>query len=110
MVGHPREYHWSSYSVHAAGVSGAVTSIHALYRSLGKTAIERQRAYRALFRSALDTCFVEALRAATNGGWALGNDRFKQRVAKALERRVVQLPRGRPRKAAVDPRQLNLLD
>jgi hypothetical protein len=28
------------------------------------------------------------LRAATNGGWALGNARFKQRIAKALKRRV----------------------
>jgi hypothetical protein len=49
------------------------------------------------------------LRAATNGGWALGNARFKQRIAKALRRRVAPLPKGRPRKATQDRRQLNLL-
>jgi hypothetical protein len=33
------------------------------------------------------------------GGWALGDARFKQQIAKALGRRVVPLPKGRPRVA-----------
>jgi hypothetical protein len=33
----------------------------------------------------LEAGFVDALRAATNGGWTLGNARFKQRIAKALK-------------------------
>jgi hypothetical protein len=49
------------------------------------------------------------LRAATNGGWALGDKRFKQRIAKALGPRVAPLARGRPPKADAERRQLNLL-
>src|SRR5262245_37292403 len=32
--------------------------------------------------------FLDAVRAATNGGWALGDARFKRQIAKALGRRV----------------------
>jgi putative transposase len=109
MVRHPREYPWSSYAVHALGATDAVVTAHPLYRSLGRSGADRQSAYRGLFRSALDTGFVDALRAATNGGWALGNERFKKRIAKALKRRVVPLPKGRPRKATMDQKQLSLL-
>jgi putative transposase len=109
MVRHPRDYSWSSYRAHALGAADVVVSIHPLYRTLASAAVERQRAYRALFRPSLDAGFVDALRAATNGGWALGNARFKQRIAKALRRRVTPLPKGRPRKATQDRRQLNLL-
>jgi putative transposase len=49
------------------------------------------------------------LRAATNGDWALGNARFKHQIAKALGRRVVPLPKGRPRKVTATRRQLNRL-
>jgi len=49
------------------------------------------------------------LRAATQGGWALGDARFKRQIAKALGRRVAPLPRGRPSKQKPDQRQLRLL-
>jgi hypothetical protein len=49
------------------------------------------------------------VRAATNGGWALGGDKFKRQIAKALGRRVSPLPKGRPPKDAKDKRQLSLL-
>ena len=42
---------------------------------------------------------METLRKATNGGWAVGDDAFKQRIGEALGRRVTPLPKGRPRKA-----------
>ena len=38
----------------------------------GRTQAERQIGYRVLFRDARDAGFIEELRAATNGGWALG--------------------------------------
>lgn len=108
MVRHPREYRWSSYRAHAQGASDLLLSGHELYDRLGRTLVERQTEYRALFRAALDENFVESLRAATNGGWALGDTRFKQQIAKALGRRVAPLPRGRPRKAKSQRRQLRL--
>jgi putative transposase len=109
MVRRPRDYRWSSYRAHAQGSVDALLLDHELYDSLGATPAERQQAYRALFRDMLDADFVAALRAATNGGWAVGGTRFKRRIAKALGRRVTPLPKGRPPKAKPDRRQLNLL-
>jgi hypothetical protein len=53
--------------------------------------------------------FAEALRAATNGGWALGGARFRRQIAKARDRRVVPLSKGRPPSRKPDRRQLSLL-
>jgi putative transposase len=86
-----------------------LVSDHPLYRALGRSGPQRQDAYRDLFRTSLDPDFIHSLREATNGGWALGNDRFKRQIAKAMGRRVAPLPRGRPAKAGKDKRQLNLL-
>jgi putative transposase len=102
MVAHPRDYRWSSYRAHAMGAKDVLVSDHPLYRALGRGAEARQKAYRALFRAALEPGFVDALRAATNGGWALGDARFKREIADALGRRVEPLPRGRPRKRGKD--------
>ncbi len=109
MVRHPRDYRWSSYRAHAQGRADLLLTGHGLYDRLGRTAATRQQQYRALFRAALNEDFVQDLRAATNGGWALGDARFKQQVAKALGRRVVPLPKGRPPKAVAERRQLSLL-
>ncbi len=109
MVRHPRDYRWSSYRAHAQGDADTLLTGHELYDRLGRTTTERQRQYRELFRAALDERFVDGLRAATNGGWALGDARFKQRIAKALGRRVAPLPKGRPAKAKAERGQLSLL-
>jgi putative transposase len=55
--------------------------------------------YRALFRDRLDPGSVEALRGATNGGWALGDRRFQRAIAQAVGRRAAPLPKGRKPKA-----------
>ncbi len=109
MVVHPRDYPWSSYAAHAHGASDPLVSGHSVYRALDRDPTECQKAYRALFRSPLDAAFIDALRAATNGGWALGNDRFKRQIAKALGRRVAPLPKGRRAKQQDNDRQINLL-
>jgi hypothetical protein len=70
---------------------------------------DRQQACRALFRAALNEDFMPDLRTATNGGRALGNARFKHQIAKARGRRVVPLPKGRPRKVTAARRRLSLL-
>ncbi len=109
MVAHPRDYVWSSYAAHAGGAKDPLARDHRLYRALGRSAAERQKAYRELFRGALPTAFIEALRAATNGGWALGDERFKREIAKMAGRRATPLPKGRPPAKGADKRQLNLL-
>ena len=110
MVRHPRDYRWSSYRALAEGAVDPALTLHDLYERLGRTRSDRQHAYRALFRTALDAGFVDELRAATNGGWVLGDARFKQQLAKAVRRRVTPLPRGRPTKSRDKSRQLNLLE
>ena len=90
------------------GEADALVSDHALYRGLGRSAAERQKAYRELFRARLPDEFLDAVRAATNGGWALGGDRFKRQIAKALGSPRLALPKGRPPKngkgqAAIEP-------
>lgn len=105
LVRHPRQYRWSSYRALAEGADDALVRPHALYRGLGRSEGERRAAYRDLFRDALDPDFVDDLCAATNGGWALGPERFKRAIADALGRRVTPLPRGRKPKAWPDARQ-----
>ena len=96
MVAHPRSYRWSSYPFQAEGKSDIVVTPHALYHQLGKTAVERQKAYRELFRRHLNGETLTAIREATNKAWVLGSDRFKARLAKKIDRQISPLPRGRP--------------
>jgi putative transposase len=109
MVEHPRRYRWSSYAAHAQGAADPLANEHPVYRALGRSRTERQEAYRALFRQTLDRGVVDALRAATNGGWALGDERFVQQIADAAGRRAVPLAAGRPPRRRRDRRQLELL-
>lgn len=109
MVAHPREYRWSSWRAHARGAADPLAAEHPIYRALGGDAAARQRAYRALFAAPLAGEFVEAVRAATNGGWALGDEGFKRRIAAALGRRVAPAPKGRPPKPLDATRQKNPL-
>lgn len=92
--GHP----WSSFESHAKGHADPALKDHRLYQALGASAARRGAAYSKLMTKPLSAEFIAALRAATNGGWALGGDGFKRRLAEAAGRRVVPLPRGRPRK------------
>ncbi len=96
MVRHPREYRWSSYHYHAEGKADPLLTPHSIYQRLGVTTATRQQAYRALYRQHLSGETLEAIRDATNKAWVLGSDKFKDRLAKKLERRVSPLPRGRP--------------
>jgi putative transposase len=73
MVRQARDYRWSSYRAHGEGAPDPLLAGHELYERIGRTPADRQKAYKALFRTTLDRAFVEDLRAATNGGWALGN-------------------------------------
>jgi putative transposase len=89
MVKGPEEYPYSSYRANALGEADAAVRRHALFARLGLSEEAQRDAYRALFQGKLDEEFVQNLRAATNGGWAVGE--------------------GRPSEAKWDKRQLNLL-
>src|SRR5262249_45624535 len=109
MVAAPADYPWSSHAANAGGAADPLVRPHALYLALGDTADARRQAYRRLFDAALDEDLVGELRAATNGGWAIGGARFKEQIAAKLRRRVAPLPPGRPPKTADRGDQLDLL-
>ena len=96
MVDHPAEFRWSSYRANAQGEPDALIEPHALYLALGATAAARQAAYRELFRYELDPGAVDAIRQATNGNYALGDERFGAEIAAMLGRRAVRGKAGRP--------------
>ena len=98
MVEHPAEYRWSSYRANAQGEPDALLHPHLLYLALGSDAASRQAAYRELFRLELEPGLVDEIRRATNGNFALGNERFAGELAAVLGRRVTPGQSGRPRK------------
>lgn len=101
MVEHPVDYCWSSYRANALGENDPLTKPHSLYDSMGSDPESRQAAYRDLFKSELSPNQINNVRNATNGNFALGNDRFANEVSQALGQRVVPSRAGRPRKQAV---------
>jgi putative transposase len=109
MVDHPRAYRWSSYRAHAEGADDTLAQFHDALRRLGRSVEERRLAWRTLAKDKLDPSFVDALRSATNGGWALGGDRFRKEIEDATKRRAAPLAPGPAPKAERDPRQMRLL-
>jgi len=97
MVGKPIDYCWSSYRGNATTHSDKLITSHVLYRQLARDARTRQYAYRELFRNALDPDQVHDIRASVQTGTPLGNERFQQEIEKALNCKVGQARRGRPR-------------
>ncbi|MEO4049403.1 transposase [Pseudomonas sp. CAU 1711] len=100
MVAHPAEYRWSSYRANAQAEPHRLRKAHPLYEALGDSAEARAAGYRELFRYELDPGLVDQLRSATNGNYALGNQRFSEEVEQALGRRVTPGKPGRPKQEA----------
>lgn len=98
MVEHPGAYRWTSYHANAQGAPDILISRHELYERLGQSGPERQRAYRQLFRAQLAGVDMAAIREATNKNWALGSERFKQRIEALSGRRSDLMRKGRPAK------------
>jgi putative transposase len=64
----PSAYRWSSYRANALGVANTVVTQHDRFLSLGRTSNERRSAYRALFRTEIESFTVRSLRFAINSG------------------------------------------
>lgn len=102
MVTHPSDYPWSSYRANAQGGEDVLIARHELYQRLGRSDDERQSAYRQLFRAQVSKADVDAIRDATNKGWALGDSHFSAKVEALSARRATPLPRGRPKLDVTD--------
>jgi putative transposase len=96
MVRHPGEYRWSSYRQNAKGITDELLIPHAEYLRLGHHDDTRRAAYQELFKSHIDDKRLGEIRNATNGNYALGNERFKTEIERVLKRRTTPGKSGRP--------------
>jgi putative transposase len=103
MVPDPAQYRWSSYRHNGLGQTDSRITPHPVYLSIDRNEIDRQSAYRALFRSHLDEAALADLRLALSQGQPLGRDRFSDKICMAAGIRKTQKGRGRP---AAKPEQL----
>ena len=109
LVDDPGEYPWSSYAENITGAPAGLIKPHAEYLRLGRDAKERAMTYALLVRTAPDRAQIERVRAATNGGYALGDAGFRAGMAQALGRRVEPGQPGRPsRPNEINDRQRKL--
>lgn len=99
MVAHPADYPWTSYHRNALGQADLLVMPHIEYSRLGASDASRQAVYRQLFKHRIAENNLAEIREATNKAWVLGNDRFKARIQKQLERRVEPTAKGGDRKS-----------
>jgi putative transposase len=102
MMAQPIDYPWSSYANHAEGIENALLTEHPLYLALGSNADARQQNYKELFKHHLDEVDLERIRNATNKGWVLGENSFKDAMTSATNRRLTPLPKGRPKTIKIE--------
>jgi len=103
----PGDYGWSSYKANALGKRDSLVQPHSLYLSLGNSPKARQSAYRGLFQGHINKKTLDDIRQATQKGWILGNEPFKDRVEKIFQRRIRPLRRGGDRRSAEFQNQQN---
>jgi putative transposase len=101
MVVQPGDYRWSSYHYNARGEQDGLLTPHPEYLRLGVTVSERQRAYRELFRTAVDQDALATIRDSLNRELVTGSERFKDKIEAVLNRRIRPGQAGRPRKDEV---------
>lgn len=101
MAAQPYHYRWSSYAANALGEDNCIVSPHDEYLRLGQTLLQRREAYCALFDVELTARELERIRNCTRSGTPMGNERFKERIEKTLNRRAGCEKRGRPGKTSV---------
>jgi putative transposase len=102
MVAMPQDYPWSSYRRNAPGEGGPNAdwlSSHEEYSRLGWVDAGRQKAYQALFASAIDQGDLAESVTSRTRGWALGGERFRAEIEALGQRQAASKGVGRPRKS-----------
>ena len=97
MVGQAATYLWSSHAANSGARHDPSLSPHAEFDALSANADKRAAQYRALFADAIDEPSLQTIRDATNSGYPLVSERFKQRVIAPLGWRTTrEKPGPRP--------------
>jgi putative transposase len=93
LSNHPREYRWSSHLHNAEGVPDSLLVPHPVYEVLESSPLSRQKTYRALFETPLETEVLNEIRGALRIGRELGTEaRGRGRPAKNGDR--PHIPQG----------------
>src|SRR5438105_15049908 len=104
MVAAPLAYRWSSHAGNIGVQENRLLTPHSEYLALGAGLAYRQAACRALFEQGDEPLFVDAVRDATNGGYALVGEELKAKLAQAGVRHLERVKPGPPRaKVTQDP-------
>jgi len=96
MVARPGEYRWSSFSGNTGSADNKSLRPHCEYVALAEDAERRHAAYALLFDAGEDAAFVTAIRAATNGGYALIGEAMKLGLTTNRRYRLQPGKPGRP--------------
>jgi len=92
----------------ALGRADRVEAPHPIDCGLAESEEARCACYRTLFADQIPQAELTAIRDATNGGFALGSERFKRPIAAMIGRRAWPGKSGRPKNQSPDADQLNL--
>lgn len=84
MVTDPGNYLWSSFRMHAFGLTAKLWSPHEANLTLGGADAARQRAHRALIGEALGQDVVARIRHYIYAGSAPGTEKFRSQVARMV--------------------------
>jgi putative transposase len=99
IVSHPEQYRWSSFGANALGERDDLARPHECYLALATSIDERKKAYRALFACDEEIDELARIRAALNGGFALGSKDFTDRIEQRTGRRAERMTKGRVRES-----------
>ncbi len=92
LVKKAEDYRWSSAFAHVNGKKDMVLADDCYM-------VERIKDWPSYLREKEDTILVADIRQSTKTGRPCGDNRFVMRMEKLLERKLLALPKGRPRKA-----------
>jgi putative transposase len=95
LVSRPGDYRWSSFHANALGKTSDLINSHQVWKDLGSDTASRQKAYLALFDSALDPKDIEAIKYGARKELPVGSQQFKVRIEKSLSIKLGTGKRGR---------------
>jgi len=93
IVKRPWQWEWSSASAHVANGEGTSVKLGDLFESIDMP----KEAWKHYIDSKEKKRAIERIRRYTLTGWPLGEDRFIKELERHLKRRLIALPKGRPR-------------
>ncbi|MFQ5882099.1 MAG: transposase [Candidatus Methylomirabilales bacterium] len=103
LVKHPGEYRWSSYRNRALGIADELLDEDPWYAGLGRSPMEKQKAYEEWIASGTREGEWEEIRAATQRGRVIAREEFQKQIEAKVGRHLVGESRGRPRKIQSAP-------